>query len=293
VRAQVHDLGDAQRRHKETIAGRDAALYRRSSAAALPALMAAESPAQALHRSTYVGVLQRGERRQLEAAEATRTALGAEGRRLAAEERTLQRMLDEQRVLEAEAAELRQARAFALAARTSEIAALEQQEQLLEAESRELATLASRAAAIGAAREAPSRTSAPSRASRAGGATRSGWVWPARGPVTSGYGRRWDRQHEGIDIGVGTGSPLYAAADGTVSFAGPMGGYGNLTLIDHGGGVVTAYAHQSRFGVRTGERVRAGAVIGSSGSTGNVTGPHLHSEVRVNGTPRNPRGHLP
>jgi murein DD-endopeptidase MepM/ murein hydrolase activator NlpD len=202
-------------------------------------------------------------------------------------------MLDEQRVLEAEAAELRQARAFALAARTSEIAALEQQEQLLEAESRELATLASRAAAIGAAREAPSRTSAPSRASRAGGATRSGWVWPARGPVTSGYGRRWDRQHEGIDIGVGTASPLYAVADGTVSFAGPMGGYGNLTLIDHGGGVVTAYAHQSRFGVRTGERVRAGAVIGSSGATGNVTGPHLHSEVRVNGTPRNPRGHLP
>ena len=68
---------------------------------------------------------------------------------------------------------------------------------------------------------------------------------------------------------------------------------GNLTLIDHGGGVVSAHAHQSRIGIRVGQQVTAGQVVGSVGATGNVTGPHLHYEVRVGGTARNPRRYLP
>ena len=98
--------------------------------------------------------------------------------------------------------------------------------------------------------------------------------------------------HEGIDIGAGTGTPIYAAASGVVSFAGTMGGYGNLTLIDHGQGIVSASAHQSRIGVAVGQRVAAGQVIGAVGATGNVTGAHLHFETRVGGSPQNPRNYL-
>jgi murein DD-endopeptidase MepM/ murein hydrolase activator NlpD len=97
--------------------------------------------------------------------------------------------------------------------------------------------------------------------------------------------------HEGIDIGVGSGTPIRAAAGGTVIFAGWMGGYGNLTIIDHGNGLATAYAHQSAFAVGGGA-VSQGTVIGYVGTTGNSTGAHLHFEVRVNGSPVNPLGYL-
>ena len=99
--------------------------------------------------------------------------------------------------------------------------------------------------------------------------------------------------HEGIDIGAPEGAPIYAASAGTVSFAGVMGGYGNMMLVDHGGGVVTAYAHQSSFFVGVGQSVSAGQQIGSVGSTGASTGPHLHFEVRVGGAPNDPLGYLP
>jgi hypothetical protein len=119
-----------------------------------------------------------------------------------------------------------------------------------------------------------------------------GWTWPARGPVTSEYGRRWGRMHEGIDIGAPTGAPVVAARPGRVSFVGTMGGYGNLVLVDHGGGIVTAYAHLSAFAVSNGAQVGAGQRLGSIGCTGSCTGPHLHFEVRVNGSARNPRNYL-
>jgi len=119
-----------------------------------------------------------------------------------------------------------------------------------------------------------------------------GWVWPAAGPVTSNFGQRWGRAHEGIDIGAPTGAAIVAARSGTVAFAGAQGGYGNLVLIDHGDGIVTAYAHQSRILVSAGQSVGAGGQIGAVGSTGNSTGPHLHFEVRVGGAARDPMGYL-
>ena len=119
----------------------------------------------------------------------------------------------------------------------------------------------------------------------------SGFVWPVGGPVTSGFGWRWGRMHEGIDIGAGYGAPIVAAASGTVIYAGWMGGYGNLVIIDHGGGIATAYAHQSSFAVGGGP-VSQGQVIGYVGSTGNSTGAHLHFEVRVNGSAVDPLGYL-
>ncbi|HET7488800.1 MAG TPA: M23 family metallopeptidase [Acidimicrobiales bacterium] len=121
----------------------------------------------------------------------------------------------------------------------------------------------------------------------------AGLAWPIRGSVTSGFGFRWGRLHAGIDIGAGTGTPIHAAKAGTVIFSGQMNGYGNVVIIDHGGGLSTLYAHQSRLGTSDGARVDKGEVIGYVGSTGHSTGPHLHFETRVSGNPQNPIRFLP
>jgi murein DD-endopeptidase MepM/ murein hydrolase activator NlpD len=125
-----------------------------------------------------------------------------------------------------------------------------------------------------------------------GGPSPAGLVWPVLGPVTSPFGWRWGRMHEGIDIGAGSGTPIVAAASGTVIHAGWLGGYGNLTVIDHGGGLATAYGHQSSLAAGNGTFVAQGQLIGYVGSTGHSTGPHLHFEVRVNGVPQDPLGYL-
>jgi murein DD-endopeptidase MepM/ murein hydrolase activator NlpD len=117
-------------------------------------------------------------------------------------------------------------------------------------------------------------------------------VWPVAGPVTSGFGSRWGRMHEGIDIAVGSGTPVHAAAAGTVVYAGWLSGYGNIVVIDHGNGLSTAYAHNSSLIVGQGAVVGTGFVVALSGSTGHSTGPHVHFEVRVNGTPVDPLGYL-
>lgn len=123
-------------------------------------------------------------------------------------------------------------------------------------------------------------------------ASASGLIWPVGAPITSPFGWRWGRMHDGIDLGAAYGTPIEAAAAGTVIYAGWLGGYGNLTVIDHGGGLATAYGHQSRIVVQVGESVAQGQVIGYVGSTGHSTGPHLHFEVRVNGQAVDPLGYL-
>jgi murein DD-endopeptidase MepM/ murein hydrolase activator NlpD len=120
----------------------------------------------------------------------------------------------------------------------------------------------------------------------------SGFIWPASGVVTSGFGWRWGRMHEGLDIAASYGAPISAASSGTVIYAGWMGGYGNLVVIDHGGGLATAYGHQSSIAVSSGSQVSQGQTIGYVGSTGHSTGPHLHFEVRVNGAAVDPMGYL-
>jgi murein DD-endopeptidase MepM/ murein hydrolase activator NlpD len=120
----------------------------------------------------------------------------------------------------------------------------------------------------------------------------SGFIWPVNGPVTSPFGWRWGRMHEGIDIGVGYGTPIQAAASGRVVYAGWMSGYGNLVAIDHGRGISTAYGHQSSIAVSVGQIVSQGQTIGYVGCTGHCFGPHLHFEVRINGTPVDPLGYL-
>jgi peptidoglycan DL-endopeptidase CwlO len=121
----------------------------------------------------------------------------------------------------------------------------------------------------------------------------AGLIWPVNGPITSPFGPRWGGFHPGIDIGVAAGTPIHAATAGTVIWCGWQSGYGNLVVIDAHNGIATAYAHQSRIAVSCNQDVTQGQVIGYVGCTGFCTGPHLHFEVRVNGTPVDPLGYLP
>ncbi len=131
-----------------------------------------------------------------------------------------------------------------------------------------------------------------------GGSAPGAMVRPVAGPVTSGFGYRVHpilgtrRLHTGIDMGGGYGAPIVAAAAGRVILAAYYGGYGNTVIIDHGGGTTTLYAHQSRLAVSQGASVAAGQTVGYVGSTGLSTGPHLHFEVRKNGSPVDPLAFL-
>ena len=145
-----------------------------------------------------------------------------------------------------------------------------------------------------AAAQAQSSTPAP-QAGPVQGESSSGFIWPVNGPVTSPFcePRPWESCHPGIDIGVPTGTPIHAAAAGTVAIAGPESGYGNYTCIDHGGGLSSCYAHQESISASVGQHVSQGQVIGISDCTGLCFGPHLHFEVRVNGQVVDPMGYLP
>ena len=127
----------------------------------------------------------------------------------------------------------------------------------------------------------------------------AGFQWPINARVSSEFGYRVHpiyrtrRLHAGIDMGAAAGTPIATSNTGVVIFAGRRGGYGNTIIVDHGGGITTLYAHQSRLGASTGQLVDRGDIIGFVGTTGTSTGNHLHFEVRVNGVPTNPRNYLP
>lgn len=126
-----------------------------------------------------------------------------------------------------------------------------------------------------------------------------GYIWPTAGGVGSGFGPRfhpilrYNRPHTGLDIGGAQGAPIYAAKSGKVIAAGVRGGYGNTIVIDHGDGLSSLYAHQSKFEVSNGASVETGEIIGRVGSTGMSTGPHLHFEVRLFGAPIDPMPFMP
>jgi murein DD-endopeptidase MepM/ murein hydrolase activator NlpD len=123
-------------------------------------------------------------------------------------------------------------------------------------------------------------------------------MWPAAGPVISGFGMRmhpvfgYERFHSGVDIGAGYGSPIYSTAYGKISYSGYYAGYGNTVMVDHGNGMQTLYGHCSSLVVKEGETVRKGQLIAKIGSTGISTGPHLHYEVQLAGTPTDPEPYL-
>jgi murein DD-endopeptidase MepM/ murein hydrolase activator NlpD len=145
---------------------------------------------------------------------------------------------------------------------------------------------------------APSRqTPGPTPRAQAVADHLSGFLWPIPiSPderVTSPYGVRGRRHHDGLDLRARSGDPIFAAREGTVRFAGEMRGYGLTIILDHGGGVSSLYAHASALHVRRGDRVERGGVIGRVGATGNATGPHLHFEIAWAGRPIDPVPLLP
>ena len=123
-------------------------------------------------------------------------------------------------------------------------------------------------------------------------------LWPVNGVVRSSFGRRMDpfsgesAVHSGVDLSASVGTPVHVTADGVVEVVMASGRYGRLVVVDHGGGLQTYYAHLSQYLVVPGQEVRKGEVVALSGGTGRVTGPHLHYEIRIHGTPVNPYKYL-
>lgn len=142
-------------------------------------------------------------------------------------------------------------------------------------------------------KQSASASSSPSASGSPPPAPSSGFIWPVSGPITSPFGMRWGTLHPGIDIGVGSGTPVHAAGSGTVIWCGWMSGYGNLVMIDHHNGLVTLYGHNTSVAVGCNQQVSQGQVVSYSGCTGFCTGPHVHFEVRLHGSAVDPLGYLP
>ncbi len=311
-RVVVHD---AQRRLTEVeqdqaeleaaFTGRVARLFKQGPDLTFEALLNAEAADEVIARTELLDRVLAGDQVDIERLTAIETAVLAQRAVVVAEQERLESQLAEQEEILAEVEQLRRSRALAAADARQRARDLAVQRDDLEAEEEELAALVERQQAAARRAEEERRAEEQRRtaeerrqtvqrpASRAATTTATGgYVWPMCAPVTSEYGPRWGRMHRGIDLGAPTGTPIRAIRAGTVIFAGWQGGYGQITLVDHGNGVVSAYAHQSRFAVGQGARVAQGQVIGYVGTTGNTTGAHLHLETRVGGTAVNPRQYL-
>lgn len=262
---------------REAFEGRVATMFKQGSGSQYEVLFASEGVRDALDRSSLLASITDADQATLEELDVAEVAVEAQRQRFEAEkERLEQRQVEQERLLE-RVAEIRDTRAARAAAAEREVEGLKAEREDLRSDRKRLEKL------IEERQSAPASIGTPSR---------SGYIWPTCGPVTSEYGYRWGRRHEGLDIGAATGAGIVAAKDGQVISASYQGGYGNLTLIDHGDGVVTAYAHQRSMEVSEGQSVSQGQRIGAVGSTGNVTGSHLHFETRANGSATNPRGYL-
>jgi murein DD-endopeptidase MepM/ murein hydrolase activator NlpD len=243
----------------------------------LYSLLMSSSSEQALSRAQVLNVVKHGDREALERLLSSQAAVDGQRRVLEEQQRSFEEALGERQRIVKELEELKATYERKIARCNKTVVKLEHQERIAADDEQELAATL---AAQGVINVPP-------------GVTEGGWTWPARGPITSGFGYRWGRLHAGIDIGAPYGAPIFAAKGGVVSYAGVMGGYGNIIVIDHGGGLTTRYAHQSQLAASVGHAVRVGDRIGYVGNTGSSTGPHLHFEVRVNDSPQNPIGYLP
>jgi len=298
-RLQTERLGFLRRQYAAALAHlnqRLVALYETDTPGALEVILASRSFSEIIDQLDFVRLVAEQDKRIASEVERAKTETRSARART---KHTRLRVATVTRVIAARTAQVRVVRDRLLATqgelderrgarRTSldELSA-EERESVEEAEAlaKVSATLAARirAAQSGGSSVTPGPVTAPSAA---------GLIWPVSAPITSSFGWRWGRMHEGLDLGAGFGTPIRAAAAGTIINAGWLGGYGNLVVIDHGRGISTAYGHQSSIAVGNGQSVSQGQVIGYVGSTGYSTGPHLHFEVRVNGSAADPLGYL-
>jgi murein DD-endopeptidase MepM/ murein hydrolase activator NlpD len=233
--------------------------------------------------------------------------IGAQDRRIATEVEAAKRRAAEERKATARTRELTAAVVSVISARTAEarlvrdrlsagrdtLAATRRLKQSAISDAREsraeyLAEVDALAAESAALANAIRAAQSGAGSVGSGAVSAAGLIWPVNGTVVSGFGMRWGRMHEGIDISASTGTPIAAAAAGTVIHSGWLGGYGNLVVVDHGNGLATAYAHASVLVAGVGQSVSQGETVSLVGSTGNSSGPHLHFEVRVNGAAVDP-----
>jgi murein DD-endopeptidase MepM/ murein hydrolase activator NlpD len=271
------------------------AIYEGGEPSTLDVVLQAESFSEILDQLDYVSSIAEQDRGIVKHVEGARdhmrdlrTRTGKTKARVAAVTRVVRIRTEQQRALKTQLISQQQGLSAARRDRRASLADVRADARQYAAEAAALqAQSANIAAQIRSAQSSPSVTYSSSD----GTPSASGFVWPVGGPVVSPFGWRWGRMHEGIDIAAGYGTPIAAAASGTVIYAGWMGGYGNLIIVDHGGGIATAYAHQSSFAVGGGT-VAQGQTLGYVGCTGHCYGPHLHFEVRVNGSAVDPLGYL-
>ncbi len=274
------------------VVDRAVAAYVRPQQSALAGLTDAKNLEDASRRTSMLQQVSNSNRDILDELRASKEDLGIEREKAAAARETAAKRRE---VVNAELGSLKKnlaEKARLEAALDSRIQSVSGEVEALTKEDAAIQSLISANAARAAAQRA-SRSSSASPTDAGGRVSGSGMRWPTSGTVTSGFGSRWGRLHAGIDIGAPNGTPIRAAKDGTVIFAGVQGGYGNVVIIDHGGGLTTLYAHQSRIATNDGADVDPGDLIGYVGSTGQSTGNHLHFETRVSGSPQNPLRYLP
>jgi murein DD-endopeptidase MepM/ murein hydrolase activator NlpD len=212
---------------------------------------------------------------------------------VAQETRVISARTQQQALLRAQLLSSRNELAGARAGKSHVLALTKQQIQDEVSESQALQAASAQLAAKIAQAEKQAGSVSSGASSSSEPAPSSGFIWPVSGPITSPFGMRWGTLHPGIDIGVPSGTPVHAAASGTVIWCGWMSGYGNLVMIDHHNGLVTLYGHNTSVAVSCNQNVSQGQVVSFSGCTGFCTGPHVHFEVRVHGTPVDPLGYLP
>jgi len=297
------DYGEALRRLQRRLID----VYESPDVGALDVVFAATSMSAMLNDVEYFAQIGRQDKRISNALYDARNAMFAARQRtrrlqaqIAAETEAIRVRTDQQHAVAAELIASQQQLAVARTSKRDTLSSIKVDESQFVAESKSLqAESAALSARIQAAqRAAAARSPAPASGSSGNGQpSASGLIWPVNGPITSPFGARCLRNgdcssHPGLDIGVPAGTPIHAAASGTVIFTGWAGGYGNLTLIDHGRGLATGYGHQSSIAVASGAFVSQGQVIGYIGCTGYCFGAHLHFEVRVNGSPRDPLAYL-
>lgn len=259
-------------------------LYKQGPQLEMEVLLSATGIEEAITRTVLLERVLAADRVGLDTLAAAQQQVAGERARLEAESLLLTDILEEQQALLNEAEQLRNSQALVAATARENEDRLAAERHQLEREESQLESILRRIE--------QERREAQRRGTSTGRAATGSMAWPACGRLTSSYGPRWGRMHRGQDIGAPRGTPIYAAQSGTVVFAQRQGGYGNLILIDHHNGIITAYAHLNRFRVATGDVVERRERIGDMGSTGNSTGPHLHFETRVNGSAVNPRQYL-